>query len=134
MTDNVARTRAVFDAFARGDVAFILDQLADDVAWEYGRVSNGVPWYQNRRGRAGAAEFFQSLAAVEFHVFAPTRFVGDGDLVIVLLDSDYTVRATGRRVVYQDAVMLWRFDDAGRITHFAHRVDTHQAWAATQGE
>lgn len=130
MTKPIEIVRSLYDAFGRGDVGFILDRLADDVEWEYGVVSNEVPWYQNQHGSNGAAAFFASLAAVEFHVFKPTAFLADGDLVVVLLDSDYTVRATGARVVYEDAVMIWRLDAEGRVRRFAHRIDTHQAWWA----
>jgi ketosteroid isomerase-like protein len=130
MRDDVATTKAIFEAFGRGDVAAILERLSDDVLWEYGPSATDVPWYQPRRGKDGALAFFRSLAAVDFHVFAPTAFLGGDGVVAVLLDSDYTVRATGARVVYRDAVMLWRFDAEGKVSHFAHRVDLHQAWQA----
>ncbi len=31
---NLGTTQAIYEAFGRGDIPFILDQLADDVAWE----------------------------------------------------------------------------------------------------
>lgn len=132
MHDNVATTRAIFEAFGRGDVPFILERLADDVQWEYGVCATKVPWYVNRVGRAGAGEFFASLAAVEFKTFVPKAYLHDdaGDVVAVLIDSDYVVRATGKLVSYVDAVLLLRFDAQGRVSHFAHRVDLSQAASA----
>lgn len=127
-------TRHIFNAFAEGDIPALLACLADDIEWEYGPCSQDVPWYQNRKGIAGAMEFFQSLAAVEFHKFETTAFLGDGDTVVVLLDSDYSVRSNGRRVVYEDAVFVVRFDAEGKIRRFAHRVDLHQAWLACHGD
>lgn len=126
----LATTRFIFNAFAQGDIPALLACLADDVEWEYGPVSQNVPWYQNRRGVAGAMEFFQSLAAVEFHKFETTAFLADGDTVVVLLDSDYSIRSNGKRVVYEDAVFVVKFNAEGRIRRFAHRVDLHQAWLA----
>ena len=126
-------TRFIFNAFAQGDIPALLACLADDIEWEYGPCSQDVPWYQNRTGIAGAMEFFQSLAAVEFHKFETTAFLAEGNTVVVLLDSDYSVKANGNRVVYEDAVFVVRFNDEGKIRRFAHRVDLHQAWLAWHG-
>jgi len=128
--NHVEATKAMFEAFARGDVHAILERLAPDVEWEYGVISHDVPWYQARRGRAEAARFFQSLAAVEFHQFQPKAFLGHDDTVVVLLDADYSVKTTGKHVVYEDAVTIWKFNAAGQVARFAHRIDTHQAWLA----
>ena len=124
----------IFSAFGRGDVAAILASLAPDVQWEYGPVSQNVPWYQNRRGVEGAADFFKSLAGCEFHRFDTTAFIAEGDTVVVLVDSDYTVKKTGKRVVYEDAVFLLKINADGSIRRFAHRVDLHQAWLAYNSE
>lgn len=131
--DPLKTVEAIFQAFARGDVPAILERLAADVEWEYGPTSQDVPWYQPQRGREGVKRFFEHLAAVEFHRFAPRSFLAKGGLVVVLLDSDYTVKATGRRVVYEDGVMIFRFNAAGEVVRFAHRVDFHQAWLAYRG-
>jgi ketosteroid isomerase-like protein len=130
--NHVETTKGMYAAFARGDVPAILERLALDVEWEYGVISNDVPWYQARRGRAEVVGFFQSLAAVEFHQFEPKVYLAHNDTVVVLLDADYSVKATGKHVVYEDAVMIWKFNDVGQVTRFAHRVDTHQAWQACQ--
>jgi len=129
MQSNLSTVRAVFDAFGRGDIEFIVGRLADGVEWEYGVCATEVPWYRNRRGHEGAREFFASLAAVEFKTFLPKAFLHEAtcDAVAVLIDSDYVVRATGKLVSYVDAVLLFRFDAEGRIARFAHRVDLTQA-------
>lgn len=129
MPDNVTTARAIFDAFGRGDVPYILEQLADDVQWEYGICATTVAWYQHRQGHAGAVAFFESLQGVDFLSFVPKAFLHDAaqDAVAVLVDSDYLVRASGKRVSYVDAVLLLRFDAEGRVSHFAHRVDLLQA-------
>jgi ketosteroid isomerase-like protein len=94
--NHVDTTRQIIHSFLRGDMPAILERLAPDVEWEYGAISTDVPWYQARRGRAGAQAFFESLAAVEFLTFEPKAFLGEGGLVVVMIDSDYRVRATGR--------------------------------------
>lgn len=120
----------IYQAFGRGDVPAILDQLAEDVEWEYGISSTDVPWLQPRRGRAQVAEFFQALAALEIQKFQPKAFLEGGSLVVALVDLEATVRSTGRRVVEEDEAHIWRFDAAGKVSRFRHRADTYQHWAA----
>jgi ketosteroid isomerase-like protein len=51
---NLATVHGIYEAFGRGDVAAILDVLADDVQWEAwennSAVNAGVPWMVPRHG------------------------------------------------------------------------------------
>ena len=123
---NADVIRDIYTAFGRGDIQAIVDQMAPDVQWEYGLSSTTVPWLQPRRGRDGVAAFFQAFGgAAEVHRFAVNRILDSGDLVLALIDVEFTVRATGRRVVEQDEVHIWWFSD-GQISRFRHRADTAQ--------
>ncbi|MBM3777634.1 MAG: hypothetical protein FJW23_05250 [Acidimicrobiia bacterium] len=127
---------AIYEAFGRGDVPAILAKLADGVAWEYGVNSTEVPWLQPRRGRDGALAFFQSLSAVEITRFQVKTLLDSGPIVVALVDLEGTVRATGRRVVEEDEVHIWHFNEAGLVSRFRHRADTHQhhlAWTGGKG-
>lgn len=125
--------RGIYEAFARGDVAAILEPLADDVEWEYGVNSTTVPWLQPRRGRDAVAGFFQAFgSAVEIHRFEPKELLEGDGLVVAIVDLEFTVRATGRRVVEEDEAHVWRFAD-GKVTRFRHRADTHQQQLAFEG-
>jgi hypothetical protein len=130
---NADVVRGIYDAFGRGDVAAILAQLADDVEWEYGVNSTTVPWLQPRRGRDAVPGFFETLfSAIEIHRFEPKEFLEGGGLVVVIIDFEFTVRATGRRVVEEDEAHLWRFA-GGKVVRFRHRADTHQQQLAFEG-
>jgi len=124
----------IYAAFGRGDVAALLEHLDPEVEWEYGASPNDVPWLQPRHGRAGAADFFTSLANVEFHRFEPRALLEEGNVVVALVDVEGTVRKTGRRVEEVDEVHIWHFGDDGLVARFRHRVDTLQHWAAWRGE
>ena len=130
---NIDAVREIYGAFGRGDIPAILGHLAENVDWEYGPVSTDVPWLQHRRGRAQVGEFFAALQALDFHTFTPTQFLADGAVVVALVDLEATVRATGKRFVEVDETHIWRFDDAGRVVRFRHRVDSYQQWAAFKG-
>ena len=126
-------TRHIFDCFDRADFEGILACCSPDIVWEYGVHSTDVPWYQPQRGIDGVSRFLANFGRTEFKRFERTAYLGDGDTVLVLIDAEYTVRETGRRVVYEDGVLVFRYDPEGRLVRFAHRVDTHQAWLAFHG-
>jgi uncharacterized protein len=48
------------------------------------------------------------------------------------VDFEGTVKATGKRIVEEDEVHIFYFDQEGKITKFRHQSDTHQAWLAYQ--
>ena len=123
---HLESVQKIYAAFGQGDVPTILAQLADDVEWEYGVNSTSVPWLQPRRGRNEVPQFFQALGgAVDMHHFAVKALLEGDDIVVALIDIDFTVRATGKRVVEEDEAHIWRFRD-GKVVRFRHRADTHQ--------
>jgi ketosteroid isomerase-like protein len=123
----------MFDCFDRGDIAGILECCSPDIEWEYGVNSTDVPWYQPQRGIEGVKRFLANVENTVFNTFERTAYLADGNIVVVLMNADYTIKANDRRVVYTDGILLFRYDDAGRLARFAHRVDTHQAWLAYHG-
>jgi ketosteroid isomerase-like protein len=133
---HIEKVQSIYAAFGRGDVPAILAHLAEDVEWEYGHNSTQVPWLQPRRGRTAVGGFFQALADLDISAFQPKTFLESGNVVVVLLDLEATVRSTGRPVVEVDEVHIWYFNDAGQVGRFRHRADTHQhqaAWQQTAG-
>ena len=130
---HIGTVQQLYEAFGKGDVPAILGNLADDVDWEYGGDATGLPWLQARRGRAQVAGFFQDLAALDIQRFEPTTFLESGNAVVVLIQLEVVVRATGRRVVEEDEVHIWHFDDSGQVRRFRHRLDTHRFWLAREG-
>lgn len=131
---NVETVQAIYQAFSRGDIPAILEKLDERVAWEVGETSTDVPWLQRRDGREGALAFFQSLAALDFTKFEVTNVIdAGGNRVIGLCDVEATLRESGRTFVETDEVHIWWFNDAGRVTAFRHRVDTHMQWKMVHG-
>jgi ketosteroid isomerase-like protein len=125
---NIATVQEIYAAFGRGDVPAILDRVADDVRWEHwpdasGAQRHGVPWLLERTGPGEVAEFFASLAALDFHAFAPTAMLEGDDVVAAVITIDATVKATGERF-RDDEIHLWSFAADGRVAAFRHFVDT----------
>jgi uncharacterized protein len=122
--------RDIYESFGRGDIQSILRHLSDQVEWEYDLKPIGVPWLQPRRGRQAVTGFFEAMAGFELHRFQPKTFLANELVVVVLIDVELTVKATGTRIVEEDEVHIWYFDSHGRVTRFGHKVDTHQHWLA----
>jgi ketosteroid isomerase-like protein len=130
---NLATVRGIYAAFGRRDIPAILETLAEDVVWEYGPVSTDVPGLQPRRGRAEVGKFFEALGDIDFARLEATAFFESGPTVVVLLQLEAVVRATGRTVTEDDEVHIWHFDAAGQVSRFRHRVDTRQHHLAYHG-
>lgn len=128
---NVQTVRDIYEAFGSGDVPVILEKLSPDVEWEYPQTATSVPWLQRRVGREAAAGFFQALDSIEMEKFVPKDLLEGKGVVVALLDVTFRVKATGQRVVEEDEIHIWRFDDQGMVVRFKHGADTHQhelAW------
>jgi ketosteroid isomerase-like protein len=130
---NLQTTQEIYEAFGRGDVPAMLSKISERVDWEYGAASSEVPWLQHRQGREGAAAFFASLGGMEIHRFAPKALLEGKDLVVALIDIEFTVKATGKRVIEEDEVHIWYFDNQGQVIRFRHRADTEKQALACRG-
>jgi ketosteroid isomerase-like protein len=123
---NLKTIQELYDSFTRGDIPSILAKLSDRVEWEYGASSTNVPWLQRRQGPEEVAGFFSSLQEFQLNKFDIKQlFEGDG-VVVVLIDVDFTVKSTGRRVIEEDEIHVWRFDEEGKIVRYRHGVDTYK--------
>jgi uncharacterized protein len=130
---NVATVMAIYDAFGRGDVPFILDQLVDDVEWEPGGRDHGIPWLRPGRGHDHVRGFFQRLAeSADLTLFQPGEPLANERQVAVPVAIEATVRATGKTFREDPEMHLWTFGPGGRVVSFKHLVDTHTHWLSLQ--
>lgn len=130
---NIQTIKDVYAAYAAGDLQAILARLAEDVAWDNAGGATDVPWLAPRSGHSGAVRFFEAIALLQVNYFQPKAFFELGNLVVVLVDEDVVVKATGRGLKECDQVHLWTFDHEGRIVRHRQRVDTHMNWLAFHG-
>jgi ketosteroid isomerase-like protein len=124
MSDNSKLIRALYDAFGRGDVKAILDNLDPSIEW----VSNGdgkvIPWGGKRAGVMGAASFFQSLADnLEFEIFEPHQFFDSGDTVTVLGRTRARVKKGGAGIFDCEWAHIFTLRN-GKLIRFQEFYDT----------
>lgn len=93
---NTERVRMIFAAFERGDVAYILDQLADDARFT-SNLDSIVPWAGEFVGKENVVRFFQALgSAVEVTEHPVHALVAQGDTVVAMGDVSFRVRENGK--------------------------------------
>jgi len=117
---------AVYEAFRRGDIPFILQQISPDAAW---RQSSTLPWGGDYRGPAGAGEFFQKLnATMETVSFEARENIDRGDEVLSF--GSYACRCrSSQRTGTAEWMFRWKVQD-GKIVRFESYIDTAALLAA----
>jgi ketosteroid isomerase-like protein len=123
---NLAVVGGIYDAFGRGDIDFILDQIADDCAWEswldnHGQNA-GLPPMKPRHGRAGVAEFFAYVATMQIQDFQVLDMLASDRQVVVEVQISIAMPDGGS--VTDEELHLYSLNDEGKITGMRHYVDT----------
>lgn len=120
-SENARTVEAIYAAFGRGDLASILNSLAEQVEWQH--PGPDIPWGGARHGRAAVAQFFAALVEhVDMEQFVPEQFVARGDDVIVLGRERARVKSSGR--VYEtEWVHVWSLE-GGSVIRFREYTDT----------
>ena len=126
MTDpKITTVQHIYEAFGRGDVGFILDQLTDDVDWASCPDSDIAPWHGIHQGKAEVPHFFKALGEnLEITEFTPLSFAANDTDVMVVTRWSATARETGRSAT-MDIHHWWRFRD-GKIYLYRGTEDTAQ--------
>ena len=94
--ENTEHVTKIFEAFGRGDVTYILDQLAADVRFVT-HLDPIVPWAGEYSGKDNVGRFFQALgSSVEVANHPVTALVAQGDTVVATGDVSFRVRETGK--------------------------------------
>ena len=115
--ENKRTVRSIFEAFGRGDVPGVLQHVSEDVSWK-APGPEVVPYFGDRRGHAGAVEFFTQLGTnVNFEQFEPGAFVAEGDRVVVLGRERGHVGRTGKTFDNEWA-LVFQFDGGGKVASF----------------
>jgi uncharacterized protein len=126
MNDSKIETvQGMYEAFGRGDVGFILDQLTDDVDWASCPGSDVAPWHGIHRGKAEVPNFFKALAdSLQITEFTPLSFASNDTDVMVVTRWGATAPATGKSAT-MDINHWWRFRD-GQVCYYRGTEDTAQ--------
>lgn len=130
METPIQTVQRMYKDFREGNLAAILDLMADDVEWFlFGSVE--IPWAGMWRGRQGVKQFFKTVAEVSEVEDFPDEFMAAGDNVIVLGHQRVRVRATSRLVETHWAV-IWTLRE-GKVSRYCEYNDTAALEAGFNG-
>jgi ketosteroid isomerase-like protein len=128
--ENVQQAKDAYAAFGRGDIAAVLQNVADDVEWILPGPAD-VPTAGTYRGKAAVQTWFGTLAqTVAFERFEPYEFIAQADQVVVLVHVVGRVRQTNRTYTSEDAHLSTYRD--GKLIRFQVYTDTAATAAAYQ--
>lgn len=137
MDRNLETVKNIYAAFGRGEIAAILDCLADDVRWEswaanFAQAAD-VPWLRPRHDKTGVAEFFRIVGELHIRDFQVLNMMSNGvDSVSAEFVIEAEVPGGGR---YRDEEMhLWTFNAEGKVQRLRHYTDTAKHIAASRGQ
>lgn len=128
---NTQHIAAIFEAFGRGDIPYILDQLTDDVHW-VAHLDPVIPWAGNYSGKNNVPPYFQALvSSVEVTAHPVNQLVAQDDTVVALGDVSFRARQTSKE---SDSswVYVWKLRD-GKVCSFEQFNDSGLAMAFHQG-
>jgi ketosteroid isomerase-like protein len=128
--ENVAVIRAIYDAFAEGDMKAATALMSPAIVWN---EAENFPYADENPYRGPEAVLNGVLARLgsEWENFAavPQEFLAAGDSVVVLGRYRGSYKATGKPINAQMA-HVWHVE-AGRAASFQQYVDTLQVARAT---
>jgi uncharacterized protein len=131
LTDNATTVAKMYDAFVRGDIPSILNNIADDCTW-IGAGEGSLPQGGTYIGK-DAVRFFQNLGGnLNFDAFNVTSVnnISD-DEVVAFGDMKTTSKNTGKKVAL-DWTMHWKFNEDGKAVYFHDFFDTAAAYLSEQ--
>lgn len=85
-----------YQLFQKGDIGSVLERCHDDADWVE-RDSDCIPFAGAWHGKAEIADFFTKLAdGADVLDFVPKEFIAEGDKVVVMGESRWLAKPTGR--------------------------------------
>jgi ketosteroid isomerase-like protein len=120
---NLQIVQECYNAFNRGDIPYIIDQLTDDVRW-ISQIDPVVPWSGVHAGPSAVANgFFGRIAeTAEIFDFEPLENVAQGESVVTLGTFGCRARATGETGTYR-FVFIWKLRD-GKVYSYEQFQET----------
>lgn len=129
--NNAATVAKLYEAFGRGDISFIMKQVADNCQW----VGTGEGYLPSGGTYSGknAVNFFKALGETvdftSFNVLSVSNF--NDNEVIAFGNMAAKSKATGKPSS-SDWAMHWKFNEEGKVIYYHDFHDTVAAYMANQ--
>ena len=121
--ENIKTVQVLYEAFGRGDVPRILDELTDDVGWATEAQTAVAPWHRRYVGKDEVPAFFESLAeTITVTEFTPLSFTANDTDVMCVIRFGTRSNATDKSAT-ANIHHWWRFRD-GKVCYYRGAEDT----------
>lgn len=128
--NNLETVKAIYEAFAKGDIPFILSCLDENVAWEKWTDNRAqkasVPYMQERSNIAGVTEFFVEVGKLGVKNSKAISILGNENKFAVEFEIET------ERFGFEEEMHLWTFGENGKVIAFRHYLDTAKHIAANE--
>lgn len=112
---------AIYEAFLKGDIPFILNQLDEAVKWNYATDNTaqkaGLGWMKLYSGREDVVNFFKAVDEMGIYKFDVLSVLEGGSEVASRL-------VIGCKYFVDEIVHFWTFNDEGKIVRYQQFIDT----------
>ena len=126
VSENIAATQKLFEAFGAGNVPAIVELLNDDIVIEFYGPEKIIPYAGRYHGKEQARSFFETvLSSVDIHVFEPEELIGDRNKLVVTGHLHLTAKSTGG-AIKSDFVHVITMEK-GKWSRFRDFMDTSVA-------
>jgi hypothetical protein len=118
---DLKKIKAVYDAFAKGDIPSVLEVLSRDIEWI---EAEGFPYGGTYHGPKAVLEGVFMRLGSEWNRFAavPHEFIDGGETIVALGKYSGTYKATSKSF-QADFAHVWKLRD-GKAVRFIQYVDT----------
>ena len=119
--NNLDKIKALYEAFAKGDIPSVLEILSRDIDWT---EAEGFPYGGTYHGPKAVLEGVFMRLGSEWKDFAavPHEFVDGGDTIVALGKYSGTYKATNKSFA-ADFAHVWKLRE-GKAVRFIQYVDT----------
>ena len=103
--------KALYDAFGKGNIPFILDHVSDKITWHDPCDPSIVPFGGTHKNKQGFLEFFQQLgASTDTTLWEVNEFVSEENKVVATGRHGFRCKKTGKEAIL-DWAMVWHFEN-----------------------
>jgi hypothetical protein len=101
--------KALYDAFATGNIPFIIENVSEDFTWQDPSDPAVVPFGGIHKTRTGMMDFFRKLdGSTNTTVWEVDDYVSEGDMVVAEGKHGFESKKTGKSALLEWS-MVWKF-------------------------
>jgi ketosteroid isomerase-like protein len=123
--------KALYDAFAKGNIPYILDNVSPDFTWTDPSDPSMVPYGGTHKGRDGFKHFFELLNnSSDTRLWQVDHYTSEGNTVVAEGTHGVNVKKNGNNAD-TDWVLVWRFKDGVPVSgrSYYDTANLHKAFS-----